>query len=412
MYDLIGYGSMIADDVRTDGYARALRQSITPDSIVADIGTGTGLFALLACRFGARHVYAIEPDNAIALARETARLNGCLDRITFIQSMSTRVTLPEPVDVVVCDIRGILPFCLQSLHSVIDARRRLLAPNGLMIPRRDKMMVAVVDAPDLYADHTTPWNTRVHGLDMSPARHYVTNIWRKGRVGPEQLLLAPRCWADLDYVTLESPNASGEAHWTAERAGTAHGLSVWFDSELTGDVLLTNAPGEPELIYGSAFFPFSEPVGVAEGDSVRLSLRADLVGEDYVWSWNTQIRAPGSCGQVKAQFRQSSFFASPMLLDEMRKRASTHQPKLSEDGEIALLVLEMMGRGCTLESIARRVCARFGQRFPDWQSALGHVGAFSAEYGAATGEPNVDNAPGSTSIDCVSTGALRATTDE
>jgi protein arginine N-methyltransferase 1 len=412
MYDLIGYGSMIADDVRTGSYARVLRECIVPGSVVADIGTGTGLFALLACRFGARRVYAIEPDNAIALARETARLNGCLDRITFIQNMSTRVTLPESVDVVVSDIRGILPFCLKSLQSIIDARRRFLASGGLIIPRRDRMMVAVVDAPDLYADHTKPWNTRIQGLDMSPANHYVTNIWRKARVEPEQLLLAPRCWADLDYVTLESPNASGEAQWTVERAGTAHGLSVWFDSDLTDSVHLTNAPGEPELIYGSAFFPFSKPVRVAEGDGVQVSLRADLVGEDYVWSWNTRIRPAGPSEEFKAQFRQSSFFASPMLLDEMRKRASSHQPKLSEDGEITLLVLEMMRRGCTLESIARKVSARFEQRFPDWQSALDHVGAFSAEYGETICDPHIDNAPESTNMDSASTSVLRATTDE
>ena len=76
MYDLIGYGSMIADSVRTDAYARALRDLVKPDSVVLDIGTGTGLFALLACRFGARHVFAIEPSNVIALARTLSRANG------------------------------------------------------------------------------------------------------------------------------------------------------------------------------------------------------------------------------------------------------------------------------------------------------------------------------------------------
>ncbi len=411
MYDLIGYGSMIADDLRTDAYARALRESINPDSVVADIGTGTGLFALLACRFGARHVYAIEPDNAIALARETARANGCLKRITFIQNMSTRVRLPEPVDVVVSDIRGILPFCQQSLPSIIDARRRLLVPDGVLIPRRDKMMVAVVDAPDLYDRHTSPWDTRIHGLDISAARHYVTNTWHKGRVAPEELLLAPMCWADLDYATLESPNASGEARWIAERAGTAYGLSVWFDSELIQDVRFSNAPAEPELIYGSAFFPFSEPVSVVAGDQVQISLRADLVGEDYIWSWNTQIRAPEPSEEIKAQFRQSSFFASPMPLAELRKRASSHQPRLTEDGEIALLVLQLMNGGCMLEEIAGQVSARFGARFPDWQTALNHVGALSVRYSEASGDVDADNAFGSTSIDSVSASALAIAQD-
>lgn len=412
MYDLIGYGSMIADDVRTDAYARALRERITPRSVVVDIGTGTGLFALLACRLGARHVYAIEPDNSIALAREMARINGCMDRITFIQNMSTRVTLPEPVDVVVSDIRGILPLCMQSLRSIIDARRRFLAADGVMIPLRDRMMVAVVDAPGLYADHTQPWDTRVHGLDMSPARDYVTNIWRKGRIAPDRILLAPACWTELDYATLESPNASGEVHWTAGRDGTAHGLSVWFESDLSDDVHLTNAPGEPELIYGNAFFPFSEPVAVAEGDGVQVGLRADLVGEDYVWSWNTRIRKAGPSGKVKAQFRQSSFFASPLPIGEMRKRASSHRPTLNEDGEIARLILEMMGEGRTLETIAHRLSEHFEKRFPDWRSALDHVGAFSAAYSEAGGDAHAADGSDRSGVDAGSAGALGATTDE
>ena len=56
MYDLIGYGRMIADSVRTEAYARALRYAVKPDSVVLDIGTGTVVFALLAGRFGAGHV--------------------------------------------------------------------------------------------------------------------------------------------------------------------------------------------------------------------------------------------------------------------------------------------------------------------------------------------------------------------
>ena len=60
MYSIADYGAMIADDVRMGAFVRALRQAIKPGAVVIDIGTGTGIFALLACRFGARRVYAIE----------------------------------------------------------------------------------------------------------------------------------------------------------------------------------------------------------------------------------------------------------------------------------------------------------------------------------------------------------------
>ena len=72
MYSLHFYGQMIADSSRMDAYAAALRQTIKPDSVVMDLGCGPGVFALLACKLGARRVYAVEPDNVVGLAREAA----------------------------------------------------------------------------------------------------------------------------------------------------------------------------------------------------------------------------------------------------------------------------------------------------------------------------------------------------
>jgi protein arginine N-methyltransferase 1 len=380
MYDLIGYGTMIADSVRTDAYARALEAAVTPDARVLDIGSGTGLFAMLACRFGARHVYAVEPDDAIALARTIAVDNGFADRITFIQERAERVSLPEPMDVIVSDIRGVLPLYAGSVQTIIDARRRLLAPGGVLIPLKDRLMAAPVDALGLYDRHAKPWESPVHGLDMTAARGHVKNTWHKGRARAEELLAAPRCWGELDYAVLESPNAKGDAGWVAERSGTVHGLSVWFESELAPGVTFSSGPDHPELVYGSAFFPLSEPVVVTEGDRIDVTLRADLVGEDYVWSWSTRIRAAESGRDYKANFEQSSFYASPMLKSRLHKRAACHRPTLTEDGEIALAVLGLMREHCKLEDIAREVGERFPHRFSDWSAALDHVGRLSGDF--------------------------------
>src|SRR5438128_2452160 len=79
----------------TRAYESAIRQVVRPGSVVVDIGTGSGILALMACRSGARKVFAIEPADVIQLAREIARANGYADRIEFIQSHSTAATLPE-----------------------------------------------------------------------------------------------------------------------------------------------------------------------------------------------------------------------------------------------------------------------------------------------------------------------------
>src|SRR6266498_2113357 len=115
MYSVFEHGWMIANKVRTDAYAQALRQTVKPGSVVLDLGTGTGIWALLACQFGAHKVYAIEQSDVIQVAREIAAANGYSERIEFIQELSTRVTLPEKADVLVSDVRGMLPLFGKSV---------------------------------------------------------------------------------------------------------------------------------------------------------------------------------------------------------------------------------------------------------------------------------------------------------
>ena len=98
MYTLTDYGQMIRDGARTGAYARALETRVTPSAVVLDIGAGAGILSLLACRAGARKVYAVEPDDVIQVAREAAAANGYADRIEFIQAASTGIELPERVD--------------------------------------------------------------------------------------------------------------------------------------------------------------------------------------------------------------------------------------------------------------------------------------------------------------------------
>src|SRR6266705_105451 len=136
MYSLGAYGSMIADCVRVDAYTEALRKTVRRGSIVTEIGTGPGVFAVLACQLGAERVFAIEPANIIQVAREVAAANGCACRIEFFEGLSYRVTLPARADVILSDLRGILPLFERHIPAIADARRRFLAPGGTMIPRR------------------------------------------------------------------------------------------------------------------------------------------------------------------------------------------------------------------------------------------------------------------------------------
>lgn len=303
---------MIADASRMDAYAAALRQTIKPDSVVMDLGCGPGVLALLACKLGARRVYAVEPNNVVGLAREAAAANGFADRIEFFEKLSTEITLPEPATIIVSDLRGVLPFFQQNIPALIDARKRLLARDGVLISRRDTLWAAVVEAPEQFAELINPWQNKFD-LDLSAATRFITNTWRKAEIKAEQFLTEPVCWTTIDYHEVESPDTRAEISWQAARNGAAHGFAVWFDSELVDDVAFSNHPAAPRMIYGQAFFPFSEPVTISEGDRIELRLAAKFIQGDYVWRWDTRF--------PNTSFKQSTLYGVPLSTAQLKASA-------------------------------------------------------------------------------------------
>lgn len=310
-YNILGHSRLMADAIRTDAYAQALRRSIRPGCTVLDIGAGAGIFALLACQYGAGRVFAVETDNAIWLARELAATNGFAGRITFIQELATAITLPQRADVIVQDVHGLLPLYQHLVPTLIDARTRHLAPEGVLIPAQDTIWLAPVEAPGLYRHHAGPWDQRLYGLDWQPALEMALNAPAKGRVQPEQMLAQPQLWTVLDYMTIAGPDVAGDLQFVIQRGGTVHGLIAWFDSLLVEDVRFSNAPWESEMVYGQTFLPWRRPVEVTTGDRVAVTLQASLTGHDYVWTWSTRVWTQGQPGRLRASFEQSSYFAVP-----------------------------------------------------------------------------------------------------
>jgi protein arginine N-methyltransferase 1 len=386
MYSIGDYGDMIADTVRMDPFAYALKAKIGPDSIVLDIGTGTGMHALLACKFGARKVYAIEPNDAIHLARELAHENGFADRIEFFQDVSTHVTLPEKADVIVSDLRGVLPLYGGHIPSTIDARQRHLAPGGILIPKRDTVWVSLVEARGVYNELATPWDYP-YGLSMEKAKQIVLNDWSEEDTDTfreRDLLMEPQIWTVIDYLTIENPDvSSSKIIKVAKREGTAHGLLLWFDGEIADGIYVFNGPGADKVakVYGTGFFPLLEPVTIAKGDTITLDIRADLIEGQYIWNWFTRIHSGDNPQAIKANFEQSTNFDSTFESAKLHKRILNSRPSRGEAGEIDHFILgEMDGRN-TIDQIARQALEKYPLRFKSQIEAQVYVNGLSQEYG-------------------------------
>lgn len=379
MYRLHQYGNMINDKIRVEAYAQAMRQAIRPGCVVLDIGTGPGFFALLACQLGAGRVYALDPNEAVRVGPQLAAANGYAAQIVFIEDVSTNVTLPEPADVIISDLRGVLPLNKNHIESIIDARQRLLAPGGTLIPLRDKLWATLVEAPGSYAKRFAPWEQNDYNLDLGAARDLISHGLYRGRVkSAEQFLAPPQVWATLDYQSIAGPHAQAELGWEVSRAGTAHGLSLWFEAILAEEISYDTRPDGPPSVYGSGFLPLSQPITVAVGDEIQLSLRADLISGSYIWTWKTRVLTPG--GQVKASFKQSTFLGRIPAPLHLSQQADHHQPALNEVGQIDHFILSLMTGEHALDDIAHQVAARFPERFPNHQDARDRVNRLSRMY--------------------------------
>ena len=385
MYSIGNYGEMIADRVRMDSFAYALKAAVRPDSVVLDIGTGAGIHALLACKFGARKVYAVEPNDAIHLAKELAQVNGFVDRIEFFQDVSTRISLPERADVIVSDLRGVLPLYGEHITSIIDARQRHLAPGGILIPKRDAIWVSVVEAPDVYKELTTPWNTP-YGLSMKEARQIALNDWSvedTDSFNAHNLLMEPQVWTVLDYASINSPDiSSANISQKATRDGTAHGLLLWFDGEIADGITLYNGPQAKKVaeVYGCAFFPLLEAVMITMGDTITLKLSADLIGGQYRWDWHTRIHPTDNPEAVKASFVQSTSLGSRMERAILHQRVLDFAPSRSEKGKIDHFILGKMDGEHTIDQIARQAREKHPARFENQREAQLYVTDLSQEY--------------------------------
>jgi protein arginine N-methyltransferase 1 len=326
VYNLGEYAAMMGDRARMRGFTRALEQAVKPGAVVVDLGAGTGIFSLLACRMGASRVHAIESSDAINVARAVIDANGFADRVEFHQAMSTHVTLPCRADVIFADLAGMLPWYELSISSIVDARNRFLKPGGVIIPATDAVWAAVVDAPDLYDAHTQPWARLELGFDLGSMHRLLTNVWARARIRPEDLLTTPARFLTIDYTAIEDATVRAHITWSAERSGTAHFIALGMDRMAGSPDWFSNDPTAPvdrqfTLVCAPMLLPLTTPVPLSHGDVVVVDLWANLAGDEYIWSWRTSIRDPR--GDQIAAFAQSTFLAVPMSLADVKNSANT-----------------------------------------------------------------------------------------
>lgn len=250
---------IVRNEVRNTAHDAAIRRAVRPGMRVLEIGTGAGVFAMMAARAGAE-VVTCEMNTAMAdTAREIIAANGYADRIRVLNTHSTRLGAE--------DIGGRADLLISEviLLSLLDRRGRevmrhaadeLLNPGAPMIPARATACVALAhdgDLPGFRAGVSAgfdlqalnrlsqpSYTTRHHGREMALRSDtgFVLTQTFDPRIGP-----AP---------------VEGRTVLTA-RGGPVNGIVQWAKLELDDATCYENVPGTPaEVGWEPVFHPFGE----------------------------------------------------------------------------------------------------------------------------------------------------------
>lgn len=279
---------MLADSARNGAYHEAIRKAVDANKTVLDIGTGSGLLALMAAKAGARKVVACEMVDELAnVAKDIVKDNG-LDAVIDIhhkKSTSLKVgeELPEKADVYVSEILDTGLLGEGMIPTTRHALQHLVKPGGQVIPAAADVEAVLIQCDELYAVNPVH---NIEGFDLSAFNRFR----KRDQYERFQLNL-------LDHVKLSEtfpvwsvdfkqlPLATGNEEpnripLTAKvtASGTVHAVAFWFDLHLDEDITLNSGPDGEMVHWGQAVYFLPEPKSVSQGEEVKLeALQSDVL---------------------------------------------------------------------------------------------------------------------------------------
>lgn len=267
--------TLIADRVRNAAFEAALRTVIKKGATtVADIGTGTGLLALMAVKLGAREVFLYEAAEVAGVAAKVLKANGARN-CHLIPCHSTEMVDPPKVDVVVSETLGNYALEEHIIETLADAKKRFLKPGGVLIPHRIEQLVAPVVSDRVQAEFAA-WDTT--GFDLSvPKAMSLNNIYVR-TFGVQELLEA-KAWDVIELGTESKSARKGEAAWKLKAATAVYGFATWWSAELTPGIALSTAPEAPRTHWEQLYFPLLQPIAAKAGDTIVVNLRSRTSAE-------------------------------------------------------------------------------------------------------------------------------------
>ncbi|MEG3149768.1 50S ribosomal protein L11 methyltransferase [Sphingomonas sp. ZT3P38] len=263
--------TIVADAARNAAYDAALRRAIRPGMRVLEIGTGTGILAMMAARAGAV-VVTCEMNPVVAdAARRIVERNGYGDAVRVFSGHSDKLTLDElggRADLLVSEIvsNNLLGEDVLPAHE--RAIRDLLKPGAQVIPARGRVRVAL--AEDVLGD--TGRMHMVDGFDLSlfndlraPARsHSVGSKRIELRSEPGELF-------DVDLGSARFCTPAKAKTSVRAAGGRVNGIAQWIALDMDEVTQYENRPMPGATSCWDMMFHALPMIETAPGQAIAIA---------------------------------------------------------------------------------------------------------------------------------------------
>src|SRR5262245_25303202 len=269
---------LVRDTARNHAYEAALRRAIRPACRVLEIGTGTGLLAMMAARAGAGAVVTCEVNPIVArLAKEIVAVNGCADRVSAVAGHSTALEavrdLGGRADVLVAEIFANDAVGEGAIPVIEDAWRRLLSADARGIPARVRVVVALAD--DRLRDDRRIGV--VDGFDLSCFNRAAKPKYQISAQAPRLTLRSEA--ATIFAFDFQRDRAFPSHHASVALVATSapiNGIAQWIALDMDGEDTYEARPGvDARSCWATMFHPIDELAGIDVGGTVAVHGRHD-----------------------------------------------------------------------------------------------------------------------------------------
>lgn len=269
---------MLCDGLRNRMLSEAIKKHVTEETNFLDIGAGTGVWAILAAKLGAKRVVAVEIEEClIPIIFRHAQENGVANKIEIIHGNSDDVKIRGKFDLIVSELFGGDAMGDATTKSFISLRNRFLAPNGILIPQKLSMLAAPIHLER--SVQNVPADLPINCSFLKTLRLNYSQTLSLADREKVRFLAEPQVIVASDFRTIEAaPKITNvSVSWKVDNLSEVNAIAVFNQSTFSEDIIMNSFLSQSWGATAYEFQPFA-------GDKGELQFNLSMDGAKSIWS--------------------------------------------------------------------------------------------------------------------------------